>query len=416
MGLQNLLGKTQRAIASLLLPIFFTSSVALATPKPIYHNSGEGPHLELRGLTQPPIDNGSGQIILGNYRGKEAVGIINVDDQERSRLFGARIFPLDLVKGWGDLLEIQPVWMDHRDFETNQEEIGRGVFTTLRYKLGDKGQHLLKVKLGAEEYRAEDHQQDLYGYLRFGLAPDFDMMALTSKVTRDSNIRKPTGGGFIWYFPGNFEIMGTSVDMRDRDLGDLAKDFTLTFGLARHAGYGEERYPSGFLAWRNNDQTDLAIWGVYQGNSQLVREAAVGILEGMFYTVPLITELKPLRQMNDFGVLSNDYETATWILQGGYLNQVIIPGTDVRVGFLESEIYYSPKGFFVRGEVTREELPNFRHMGHDVDWYGEFGFGLKLGAFTPQTNISFGNAQTGTDIRFSLNTFFPLTKKNKKVK
>jgi len=55
-------------------------------------------------------------------------------------------------------------------------------------------------------------------------------------------------------------------------------------------------------------------------------------------------------------------------------------------------------------------------MSHDVDWCGEFGVGLKLGAFTPQTNLSFGNAQTGTEIRFSLNASFPLTKKNKKVK
>src|SRR3989344_4774719 len=186
MGLQNLLNKTQKSIASLLLPIFFTSSIALATPKPIYHNSGEGPHLELRGLTQPPIDNGSGQIILRNYRGKEAVGIIDIDEQERSRLFGARLFPLDLVKGWGDLLEIQPAWLDHQDFETNQEETGRGLFTTIRYKFGNKGQHSLKIKLGAEEYRAQEHQRDLYGYLRFGLALDFDIMALASEVTRDT--------------------------------------------------------------------------------------------------------------------------------------------------------------------------------------------------------------------------------------
>jgi hypothetical protein len=348
MGLLKLLNKVQKSVASALLPVVLSSSVALATPKPIYHDSGEGLSLELRSLTQPPIDNGSGQIILEDYRGKKVVGIINIDEQERSRLFGARIFPLDLMKGWGDLLEIQPAWLDNRDFETNEEKVGRGLFATLRYKFGSKGQHPLKIKLGAEEYRAETHQKDLYGYLRFGLAPDFDVLSLISEVTRDIT-RSPKGMDFIWYFPSNFEIMGTSVDMRDRDLEDLAKDFTLTWGIARHAGYGEEKYPSGFFVRRTNEQTDLAIWGVYHGHSQLVREATVGILEGMFYTVPLIQDLKPVRQMNDFGVLSNDYETATWIIQGGYLNQVIIPGTEVRVGFFESEVYYSPKGFFCYG-------------------------------------------------------------------
>jgi hypothetical protein len=63
------------------------------------------------------------------------------------------------------------------------------------------------------------------------------------------------------------------------------------------------------------------------------------------------------------------------------------------------------------GEITREETPNFRNMGYDVDWYGELGLGLKLKHFVPQANIGFGNSRTGTNIRSSLNALIPLTNK-----
>ncbi|RJQ17134.1 hypothetical protein C4573_03715 [Candidatus Woesearchaeota archaeon] len=380
---------------AIVLPLVL-SSVAAASPKYIYQNHGQTTDLEIRGSLQPEsFDHNSAGAIVQTYRGRAALGILDISEEERTRLIGARLFPFDYFNNaWRDFLEIQPVWTDHTDFK--ETEIGKGLYATIRHYFGD---HYLKVKVGAEQWRTDEKQQNIHGYARFGITSDVDVMASAAKYEENS----PIGYGVMHYLPHNLEVMATGVRMNDSKEKEYAKEFTMTVGIARHADYRKEKYPTGFLVWRTNEQSDFVFWGLYQGNSQLVKPATVGIMEGMFYSAPLISDLRNLRQFNDFGVFSNDYENATWSFQGAYLDQAIIPQTDVKVGFIDGEVYYSPKNFFVHGELTREVFPDFRNMSHTIDWYGKIGAGAKLSPITPQASITLGNEQTGTEGKFAFN-------------
>ena len=295
-------------------------------------------------------------------------------DAATSLTGAARYFTLD------DVLELKGVGTYNFQDKLND----MGVYATLRKTIsGIK----FKVRAGYEHSKPDLKGIDEVEMLAFRAKPSgfsfIEFNGLASQLSLHGDQQTDFGGGMTIYMPFNLYASANAIaPSKPREEGATK---TLLFG--RFAAYSGEKFPTGFLVYRGNNNKGFYLAGLaFGGAQQLVEPALIGMsVDGFFWGSGSLPALSDLRGMEDLaGAYSNDYEIGDFVVLGADFNTKIL-GTPLELGAREIDVYWSPKQikelsdvkFHIDASYSEEKIPDFRTFSNPPPKiYRNIGFGL----------------------------------------